>query len=160
MAWVVGIGIFFFLLFVFPRAVIGLIVLCGVVIGGYILWTEMENDERARKRATISITVTHDLERCSSDYPLFVRILNSSDDTVERVSFGIEGHRAGYSDPLYNSGYLGYSSDRIISSGDGWANCWTLPRQEFGASEKRIALNPPETLVWTVKNAYPTFRDR
>ena len=60
MAWVVGIGIFFFLLFVFPRAVIGLIVLCGVVIGGYILWTEMENDERARKRATISITVTHD----------------------------------------------------------------------------------------------------
>ncbi len=160
MAWVIGIGIFLFLLFAFPRAMVGLIVLCGVAIGGFLLWTKIENDERARKRATVSVTVAYDLERCSPEFPLFVQILNRSDDTLEKVSFAIEGHRAGYSEPIYDSGYLGYSSDRIITGGDGWANCWTLPRKAYGASEQRVALNPPETLVWTVTNTSPTFQNR
>jgi hypothetical protein len=160
MAWVIGIGIFLFLLFAFPRAMVGLLVLCGLAIGGWLLWTKLDTDKRARERATVSVTVAYDLERCSPEYPLFVGILNDSDNTIEAVSFGIEGHRAGYSEPLYDSGYLGYSSDRIIVRGDSWASCWSLPRQAYGASEQSIALNPPNTLVWTAKNTSPRFRAR
>lgn len=47
MAWVIGIGIFLFILFVFPRAMVGLIVLCVVAIGVGLLWTEVTNNERA-----------------------------------------------------------------------------------------------------------------
>jgi len=159
MAWVIGIGIFLFLLFVFPRAMVGLIILCGVVIGGWLLWDKIKSEERARKRSAVSITVTHDLEMCSPEHPLLVRILNGADDTVEKVKFGIEGRRAGYSDPLYDS-FRGYSSDRIIASGAEWASCWALPQKDYGVSEQRIALNPPETLVWTVRNISPIFRNR
>ena len=56
MAWVIGIGIFLFLLFAFPRAMGGLIVLCGLAIGGFLLWEKLERDNRARERAAISIT--------------------------------------------------------------------------------------------------------
>ncbi|NGQ93451.1 hypothetical protein G5V65_21500 [Rhodobacter sp. HX-7-19] len=58
MAWVIGIGIFLFLLFAFPRAMGGLIVLCGLAIGGFLLWQKLESGNRARERAAISITPT------------------------------------------------------------------------------------------------------
>lgn len=157
MAWVVGIGVFLFLLFAFPRAMGGLIVLCGLVIGGFLLWEKLERDNRARESAAISIIVSYDLERCSSDFPLFVGVVNGSDRTLEAVSFGIEGHRTGFSRAVYDSGYLGYSSDRIVSSGDGWGNCWSLPRQAYDVSEQTLSLNPPSTLTWSAKNVSPTF---
>lgn len=78
-----------------------------------------------------SVVGVYDLEKCSAEYPLWVGILNESDDTVEKFSFSIEGHLEGYSDPLYDSGYSGYSSDRIIPSGEGITACWTLPRQAY-----------------------------
>lgn len=159
MAWVIGIGIFLFLFFTFPRAMGGLIALCGLAIGGFLLWIKLENDNRARERASISITASYDLERCSSDFPLLIGIVNGSDKMLEAVSFGVEGYRAGYSDPLYDSGYLGYSSDRIIASNDGWTNCWTLPRQAYGVSDQIIATNPPDTLSWSAKNPSPRFRE-
>lgn len=160
MVWVLGIGIFLFLLFVFPRVMVGLIALCGVAIGGFFLWTKIGDNERARLRAAVTVTVTYDLERCNPEYPLFVQIFNGSEDTVEKVWFRIEGRRAGYSDPLYDSGYFGYSSDKIVPSGKGWANCWTLPRQAYGVSGQTIALYPPKTLVWVVNSSNPIFLNR
>jgi len=84
---------------------VGLIVLFGVGIGGFLLWDQIESDKRIRLRAAVTATVSHDLERCSPEYPLLARILNGSKNVVEKVSFGIEGNLAGYSDPLYDSGY-------------------------------------------------------
>lgn len=160
LAWVVGIGGALYLLFRFPRPsliFIAVVVAIGAAVGGFLY---VQDQLAKRKTARVEVTIAYDLKRCSSEYPLFIGIVNGSNDTIEKVAFGIEGHRAGYSDPLYDSGYLGYSSDRIIASGEGWGNCWTLPRQAYGASEQRIALSPPETLVWTVKNIRPTFRER
>lgn len=160
LAWVVGIGGALYLLFRFPRPsliFIGVVMAIGAAVGGFFY----AQDQLAKQKASkVEGTVAYDLERCSPEFPLFIGIVNSSDDTVEKVSFGIEGHREGYSDALYDSGYLGYSSDRIIAGGEGWANCWTLPRQAYGVSEQRVSLNPPETLVWAVKNIRSTFRDR
>lgn len=158
MAWVIGIGIFLFLLFSFPRAMGGLIAICGLAIGGFFLWGKLEGDRIAREIAAISITVTYDLGRCSPEYPLFVAILNGSNRTLEKVSFELEGHRSGYSEPLYGRSYSSYSSDRIIASGDGWASCWALPEQAYGATAQVISLNPPGTLVWTANNPLPRFR--
>jgi len=160
LAWVIGIVGALFLLFRFPRPsliFVGVVIAIGAAVVGY---SYVQDQLTERKAAKVTGTIVYDLERCSSEYPLFIGIVNDSDDTVEKVSFGIEGRREGYSDPLHDSGYSGYSSDRIIASGDGWANCWALPQQAYGASEQRITLNPPETLVWAVKNIRPTFRKR
>lgn len=160
MAWVIGVGIFLLLLFAFPRAIVGLIILCVVLIGSYQLWMKIEQDERAKKKASVTVTVNYDLERCRPEYPLFVRIQNGADDTVEAVSFGVAGRRAGYSNPIYESRFLEYSSDRIIASGDSWTSCWALPDPAYSASEQKIEQNPPETLVWTVEHTSPSFRSR
>lgn len=160
LAWVIGIVGALFLLFRFPRPsliFVGVLIAVGATVGGYFY---VQDHLTRQKAAKVTGTITYDLERCSSAFPLFIGIGNRSDDTVEKVSFRIEGHREGYSDPLYDSGYSGYSSDRIITSGDGWGHCWAVPRQAYGSSEQRVTLNPPETLVWTVTNIRPTFRNR
>jgi len=160
LAWVTGIVGALFLLFRFPRPsliFVGVVVAIGAAVGGYFY---VQDQLAKRKTAKVTGKIFYDLEKCSSEHPLWIGILNESDDTVEKFSFTIEGHLEEYSDPLYDSGYSGYSSDRIIASGEGVTACWTLPRQAYGASEQRIALNPPETLVWTMKNMRPTFRNR
>jgi len=160
LAWVIGIVGALFLLFRFPRPSLvfgGVVVAIGAAVSGYFY---VQDQLTKRKAAKVIGTISYDLERCSSAFPLFIGIVNRSDDTVEKVSFSIEGHLEGYSDPLYDSGYSGYSSDRIIAGGEGWGNCWTLPRPAYDASAQRILLNRPETLVWTVNNIRPTFRNR
>lgn len=54
MAWVIGIGIFLFLLFAFPWAMVGLIVLCGVGISGFLMVIRYFTVED-RRHATIRI---------------------------------------------------------------------------------------------------------
>jgi len=160
LAWVIGIVGALFLLFRFPRPsliFVGVVITIGAAVVGY---SQVQAELTTRKAAKVTGTIAYDLERCSSEFPLFIGIVNLSDDTVEKVSFSLEGRREGYSNPLYDSGYLGYSSDRIITSGEGWGNCWTLPRQATGVSNQTIALNPPETLVWTVQKIRPTFQTR
>jgi hypothetical protein len=160
LAWVIGIGGALFLLFRFPRpSLIFIVVLVaiGVAVGGFFY---VQGQLAKSKAAKVTGKIFYDLEKCSSEYPLWVGILNESDDTVEKFSFTIKGHLEGYSDPLYDSGYAGNSSDRIVASGEGVTACWTLPREAYGASEERIAVNPPETLVWTVENIRPTFRNQ
>jgi hypothetical protein len=160
LAWVVGIGGALYLLFRFPRPsliFIGVVVAIGAAMVGF---PYAQDQLSKRKAAKVVGKVFYDLEKCSVEYPLWIEILNKSDDTVEKFSFTIEGHLERYSDPLYDSGYPGYSSDRIIFSDEGVVVCWTLPRQAYGASEQRVALNPPENLVWTMKDIRPTFRDR
>ena len=159
LAWVIGIGGALYLLFRFPRAsliFIGVLTAIGLGVAGF---AYVKNQLAERKAAMVEGTITYDTERCSSDYPLFIGMVNGSDDTVERVSFGVEGRREGFSDPLFNSGYRSYSTDRILASGEGWGNCWTLPAQAYGVSKQTITQNPPSTLVWTLKNIRPVFGD-
>ena len=46
--WIIGIGVFLLLLFAFPRPMLGLIVLCGVGIGGLFLSNKIKTEERTR----------------------------------------------------------------------------------------------------------------
>jgi hypothetical protein len=160
LAWVIGIIGALFLLFRFPRPgliFVGAVISISAAVGGYFYVQDQLTKQNAAK---VTGKIFYDLEKCSSEYPLWIGILNGSDDAVEKFSFSVEGHLEGYSNPLYESGYSGYSSDRIIASGDGVTTCWALPRQAYGASEQRIALNRPKTLVWSMKNIRPTFRNR
>lgn len=131
-------------------ALIGMIVI-GASVGGYIYLPDLLAKQQAAK---VTGTVAYDLTACSSEYPLLVEITNGSSGVVTWVSFNIEGHREGYSTPLYKSGFRGYSSDKIISSGYIGSNCWRLPPVYSGRS---IESHPPENLIWKIENIYPEF---
>jgi len=73
MVWVVGIGVFLFLLFAFPRPMMGLIALCGLAVGGFLLFTKIENQNRARERASISITISYDFGSVRAGVPVVRR---------------------------------------------------------------------------------------
>ena len=160
MAWVIGIGVFLFalyLLFSYPKAVGGFLLVCAIVIVGVVAWNNNQDKKRLAKRQSVQITIGHNLVLCGADDPLFVNIFNGSDDTLEKVSFDIRGRLQGHSEPLYKGGYPRHSSDKIIASGEQWSSCWPIPKTAYGASEKRLASNPPETLFWQVTSISPTF---
>jgi len=155
MAWVLGIGIGLFLLFSFPRATLGLVAVLAASLSGFLLWTKLENDAHARERASILVTVEHDVAWCSDTHPLAISISNGSERTLERVTFRVEGHRKGYSTPLYEGS--NYVSDRIIPPGKNWGSCWTAPQAAYAAPQDVLNVNLPVTLVWTAKVSFPTF---
>ncbi len=120
----------------------------------------MQTDERNRLRASVAIKVRHDLSKCSPEFPLLVQIQNGSEDALEKVFFGVEGTRSGYSDPVYESGYQGYSTDKIIASGGAWSGCWMVPQKAYGVADQNIALFPPEALNWVAMNTRPVFLNK
>ena len=160
LAWVIGIVSALFLLVRFPRPsliFVGVLIVIGALVGGFIY---VMDELTKRNVAKVVATITYDLERCSSEFPLSIWIMNGSDSTVEKVSWNVEGHEEGFSDTLYESSYSRYSSDRIIASGDGWGICWELPPQAYGVSEQKIFRNPLQNVVWTVTDIRPTFQNR
>jgi len=157
-AWLVGIGIFFILLFLFPRPVIGITVLLALGIGAY-LFVENENSKKsAKKRASVKLEANYDIKNCDSDYPIFIKISNTSGSTVKSVSFTLAGYRQGHSSPVYESGYSDYTSDRIIENGKGWGNCWRVPKLDYGVPEGFSTQFPAQTMIWKAESIYPTFQ--
>lgn len=158
LAWVVGIVGTLFLLFRFPRQSLTSFIFVAVIaaaIGGYFYLSEQI---KKNKIAKVKGAIIFDSIVCNRDFPLLIAFSNGTNEFVDRVSFAVMGHIEGYSEALYDSGFGGYSSDRIIAPNERWALCWSLPRAAYGASEQRIASHPPHTLVWTLKNVHPTFR--
>jgi uncharacterized membrane protein len=124
MAWVIGIGIFLFLLFAFPKQ-IGFIILCivGVCIFYYV---KAEHDSK-RKSELISM-IKHraaaDSKLCSDpNYPISVGFLNDTNKTINRISFILSSKREGFSSNISTS-YL--DSDKILKPNEGYVNCWSL----------------------------------
>lgn len=158
LAWVIGIVGALFLLFRFPRPsliLVGVLVAIGIIAGGL---SYVSETRAAQKIAAVTITAVHTVDICGSEGPLLITIKNGSDDTVEKTSFRVEGYSVGFSEPLYENS--GYSTDRIIASGDLWAACWQLPQKARGVSEQRISGVNPAALVWSVRNIRPIFSDR
>lgn len=158
MAWVVGIGIFFLLLFLFPRPVLAVVLLAVFGIGGFLLYDWLEDRARQRKRAGVTVTVAHDPARCPGARPLFVVIRNDAGDTLDRVRFSVVGHRQGHSMPVYESGYRDYATDRIIADGESWGNCWPMPPRRRDLSADAAAMPPPGRMIWSARHVDPAFR--
>ena len=78
---------------------------------------------------------------------MFVRILNNSSRTVERVSFSLEARRKGYSTNFAT--YATYSDDKIIKPGEGYGTCWRAPLRSDVKDD-------PSALEWKA-NSHITF---
>ncbi len=159
MAWVVGIGIFLFLLFLFPRPVISLIILCAVAGGALFLYYYLGDKRRGSKIAGIDITVNYNIPKCSKDYPLEIRIKNNSGSTINKIRFNLAGYREGFSEPIYGTGYDKYETDKIIPIGKTLWMCWKIPKLSYGKSEAGNTAYPPKSMIWKASDFYPDFAE-
>jgi len=95
------------------------VLLIAAVIG-YYSWT---NARDRAQRDEVTMSIRHDTDACSEEFPLLVTTRNGSDRIVNSINFDIEVHRKGYSDDL-NDILLGYESDKIIEPGESFGGCW------------------------------------
>ena len=152
MAWVIGIAVFFLLLFVFPRYALSIVLVIAAGVVGVHISEQIERQKRAEILAKFIITISYGGEKCSGSHPLFIRFFNGSDQTVTNAEFSVLGYRNGAGNPAMSSRFSAYKSDRIIPSNEGWANCWTLPTPILGGS-----VFSPETLDWKAENLFLRF---
>lgn len=154
MAWVIGIGIFLFMLVKFPKVTLAI---CGVLIvavGALFGWSGWDEQARAKKRASVQVTVQYDTARCSPQFPMLITTANNSESRVNSVTIYVQGYKKGYSKNLYKQRY---ESDKIIEAGQLHTACWAVPKVEYGVSDSQRNANPPSSMVWKVTNSYPTF---
>ncbi|MGH0004666.1 hypothetical protein ACQU0X_31765 [Pseudovibrio ascidiaceicola] len=157
MEWIVGIGIFTFLLFKFPKKIMILAVALAFIsalTGGYFY---LDNYFIEKKKTAIKIAVSFDDARCSKEYPLVVKIKNGSGSEVEAIKFSVEGRRTGYSDPIYESGFQDYRTDKIMQAGESHISCWKVPKLSYGKPENYRDRFPPKGVVWNASWISPQF---
>jgi hypothetical protein len=157
MVWVVGIGIALFLLFTFPKqmgVVILLLVVGACLLFGGLYIAEQQRDAEYRKREeSITLSASFDVVRCSTEFPIFISIRNGYTETIQALTFDLEGYREGFSSPIYRG--VAYKSDRIIAPGETHTACWTQPPLDYGAQEI-----PPAGLIWRASYSYATFESQ
>lgn len=145
MAWVVGIGIFIFLLCAFPRQ-IGAIIL--VIVGIITLfWVYSEHNNRQKENAIKKINLFASIQSalCSDPiYPISVRFFNGTSKTINSISFTISAKREGFSSTIY-SRYL--NSDKILPANTEYSACWSISDYDLKYGE--IKNYPLESLTWS-----------
>lgn len=145
MVWVaIIIGII--LLFIFPKQVGILIGVVVAGIAGIYLYIQAEEDSKQKQRDAVVISVAYDTNACSEEYPLHVSVRNGSKKVVNKVSWNIGAYRQGYSNNVVDYGYSGeygtpYSSDKIISPGQGYGLCYKAPSIQGS--------HQPQSLNWS-----------
>ncbi len=144
MIWIVGIGVFCFLLFMFPKKVILLILgigAIGALLVGYFQFQEWQ--ERTR-RAKVEVEASFDPKICSDPkYPILILVYSRSTETLESMGMSLEAFKDGYSSEQYSS-YI--SSDKIIKPNEHYATCWSLSDYSW-RTENKIPLG----LEWKVQ---------
>lgn len=144
MAWVVGIGIFLFLLFAFPKQIVGVIVF--IALAGLALWAyiEAQSNAAAKERARI-VTSVNASNGCSDpEYPIGVTFSNGTDKRITEIGFTLAATRRGYSSSVY-SRYL--TNDRIMNAGQVYFGCWRIDPWDLQYGQ--IKGFDVKTLEWT-----------
>lgn len=154
MAWVVGIGIGLALFFAFPKqmgVLILLLVIGAAGLGGYVYYQDQKQAADYRHRTeSITLKATYDPGGCSTEFPILVEIHNSYTDTLQELTFELDGYLEGHSSPIYQGS--AYKSDRILAPGQTYSACWSRPSLYYGATE-----TPPGGLIWRASYSYGTF---
>lgn len=157
MAWAIGIGIFLFLLFNFPKQVVALFFVLAVVGGSLFAWNYWDQQARQAEIQSVLVSTIYSTEACSTDYPMVVTIRNGSKRVLTQVTFDIKGNRPGYSRAIMDSSYRSYTSDKIIAAGKDWTMCWTAPGFAYDFPQNQQASVVPSALEWKVENIHPVF---
>ncbi len=158
MAWVVVVGIALLLLILFPRWMVPIAIVAGVVLGGFIFWEEQKSKEQTRQKASVTATAEFDDKSCADGPPLNVTISNNSAETVVLFRFGLSGYRTGHSKPVYSSGFRAYQTDRIIEPGQSWSKCWPVPKLAYDVPKTYKERFPADAVDWRAADAQPTFQ--
>ncbi|KZL11355.1 hypothetical protein [Pseudovibrio sp. Ad26] len=159
MEWIIGIGIFVFLLFKYPRKSLLLLLFITVstaIGGGYFF---IKDFLAQRKKESVKLSVSYNKTSCSQKFPLEITIENHSGSVMEAVKFSVEGRRSGYSTAIYESGYQGYSSDKIIGAGEGYLTCWSIPKLRYNTPAQYKDRYPPKDMIWNASHISPQFKD-
>lgn len=151
MLWILGIGVGLALLFAFPKQMFSLI--CLIAVGaGLLFYVEHQKTEtRKQRQASVVMSPTFDLGRCSSEFPILIAFKNGSSENLLSVNFELSGYQDGFSTPIYKTG-PSYSSDRILAPGQSYEACWSVPSLTYGQRSM-----PPENLSWRATYSYASF---
>lgn len=126
-------------------ALLFIVVLTALLIAGWWVINWYTVDRHLQK---VAIMVYTEKKDCDDDlFPIFVMIGNSSEKTVERVTFTLAARVKGRSTNLAE--YHSYSDDRIIEAKTGWAQCWAVPKL-------RETVKDPRALDWGIE--YKTIK--
>jgi hypothetical protein len=151
MAWVIGIVLFLFLLFAFPKAM-GILLLATAVSGvALYLYSEAETKRVAQERGAVRLTAKVAKSGCTADYSIEVSIFNGSQRVIEKVVFRLEAHRPNHSTAVASDSA---TSDRILNPLEAWVGCWRIPTN-YGT---KIS-DDVNSLVWSANMGYVNFRD-
>jgi hypothetical protein len=153
MVWIIGIGIFLFLLFMFPRQTgltIGSLVGIATAIAGYFYLQDQANN---RKRALVTVNAAYGGTLCTDpNFPLSLIIQNGSDAALDKLSIDVTANRVGYSDDVF---FEYFSSDKIMQPNEYYSACWRLDDYKMKALQF-----PPLTLTWKAKASIVTWREK
>lgn len=126
----------------------GLIALIAVCVGGY---SALQWYFHSRHVDKIAAVARIDRDLCKRpDYPVFVAFSNKSGRTIDHVSFSLQAKVRGRSSNIAD--YHSYSSDTIIKPGEGFGQCYRLPKM----SELVLDL---KSLDWSLSYVSYTFGD-
>jgi hypothetical protein len=131
--------------------VVGVIVLIGGGIVGWLVISEQRRAEEFRKmRESVVLSASFDPVRCSPEFPIIVRFENKNTKTLLAVSFTLAGFRDGFSQPVYK-GFTS-ESDKIIPPKEFYEACWSVPGSN-GSNPP-----PPGSVTWRAVLSYPNPR--
>jgi hypothetical protein len=144
MIWIVGIGMFLFLLFMFPRQTgitIGLLVGIAAAIAGYFY---LQDQADRRNRALVTVNAAYGRTLCTDpNFPLSLVIHNGSKVALDKLSIDVTANRVGYSDDVF---FEYFSSDKIMQPNEYYSACWSLDDYKMKALQFS-----PLTLNWKAK---------
>lgn len=151
MIWIIGIGIFLFLLFAFPRqtgVTIGsLVAIVAVIVAYFYIQDQAEKSRVAR----VAVQATYGGALCTDpNFPLLLVIHNGSDRTFAKLSIDVFANREGYSDSLV---FENIYSDKIMQPNENYSACWSV-----GDYQMKTLKFPAPTLNWKAVISFVTWQ--
>ncbi len=156
MAIIIGIIVLIVIIWLFvafPEVMV--FILFAIVVVLFLLWAnnkknaELENAELAK----VWLSVSYDLVACTKKFPLRITTSNKTENAIHKVTFGLTGHREGYSSKIYDTVL---SSDKIVKSAQTWSQCWAVPKRDRYQYSGHVP--PSNEIVWTIKLYDVEFR--
>jgi hypothetical protein len=154
MAWVVGIGIFLFLLCAFPKQIgsIALLIVACCIIAW--LYSDAQSKAAVKLRAKITISVSIGSGCNDPQYPISVSISNGTNKRINSVYFKLSARRPGFSSEIYS---YTETSDRILNPGDRYIACWSLSSYEMDYG--KIKGEDIRALSWSARLSSVNFAE-
>lgn len=131
--------------------------LLGVIALGLAVWGAVRTYryfDYDRPKSEVQLVVKRDKDFCSSEFPVFVGVVNKSQRTILRYSFKFEVNEKGHSTNI--ASWDSNEDDKIIKPGEGWGICWRVKHKDSTYSNTVWITDPNVDIRVTHFN--PTFK--